>query len=353
MKGAKKRKTQKKSADHKKTAPPAPESGQDHTHKAARVSDQGAGQPDMRTILENIMNTQKHITAQARKHFGLKRDPFAEIDSIQHFYIGREQRYIFESMIHAAENCGFLAVVGEIGAGKSALFDYLNAYIQMHNSPINVITVFGSLVEFTTRAKRVTPITIADSVIRSLSKERPKSDPEAKSRQAVNLMSRARDDGQTNVIVIDEAHLLHEQTLKALKRFRDTMYGFKRLCGVIMIGQPELQARLEGKYEDDVREVALRCEVANIKPLPICEIDVYLKTKFEYAGVPMARVFDVTAMDALKNHLQIRDKNKKIVNMAYPQIIHNFVSACLNTAMDASYERVDAGLISGIPLYKG
>ncbi|MCP4700742.1 MAG: hypothetical protein GY862_28395, partial [Gammaproteobacteria bacterium] len=81
MKSAKKRKTQKKSAAHKKTALPALKSGLGHTHKAARASDQGSGQPDMRTILENIMNTQKHITAQARQHFGLKRDPFAEIDS--------------------------------------------------------------------------------------------------------------------------------------------------------------------------------------------------------------------------------------------------------------------------------
>ncbi|MCP4702130.1 MAG: AAA family ATPase, partial [Gammaproteobacteria bacterium] len=264
------------------------------------------------------MNTQKHITAQARKHFELKRDPFAEIDSIQHFYIGREQRYIFESMIHAAENCGFLAVVGEIGAGKSALFDYLNAYIQLHNSPINVITVFGTLLENTTRTKRVSPATVADAIIRSMSEERPESTPEDKSRQVIRLMSTARDEGQTNVIVVDEAHLLHEQTLKSLKRFRDMMYGLKRLCGVILIGQPELQSRLEGKHGDDLREVALRCEVANIEPLPGREIGEYLKTKFEYAGVPMARVFDVTAMDALKNHLQIRDNNtKKMVNIAY------------------------------------
>ncbi|MCP4698587.1 MAG: hypothetical protein GY862_17310 [Gammaproteobacteria bacterium] len=53
------------------------------------------------------------------------------MDSIDDFFMGVEQKYIFESMLFAAENCGFLAVIGEAGAGKSLLPDMLSIHVQI------------------------------------------------------------------------------------------------------------------------------------------------------------------------------------------------------------------------------
>ncbi|MCP4698398.1 MAG: AAA family ATPase [Gammaproteobacteria bacterium] len=208
------------------------------------------------------------------------------------------------------------------------------------------ITLQGALVENTARVKRVSPVSVADAVVFSVSGERPDTTPEEKSRQALRLLKQIRDAGKNCVIVADEAHLLHPQVLKAMKRFRDKKNGLRPLTGIILVGQPELQERLEGGFNDDIREVSLRCEIANIQPLKKDDIQRCLAKKFKLAGVPLARVFENSAFPALADKFQIHS-NKVTLNTAYPQDVDNFVAKLLNSAEASSYERVDASLVKG------
>ena len=62
------------------------------------------------------------ISQEALKHFKVFRNPF--IDDIQKdadIYMSDEHRYIEAAMLDAARHGGFLAVIGEVGSGKSVM----------------------------------------------------------------------------------------------------------------------------------------------------------------------------------------------------------------------------------------
>jgi type II secretory pathway predicted ATPase ExeA len=94
--------------------------------------------------------------------------------------------------------------------------------------------------------------------------------------------------------VIDEAHSLPIPTIKHLKRFFELELGFKKLLSIILIGQPELKAKLSERNQD-VREVVQRCEMVELAPLDGGRLDEYLKFKFDRLGKPIGEVIDVTA----------------------------------------------------------
>jgi len=62
------------------------------------------------------------LTPEAKQLFRLPRDPFTdEVQGSEDVFLSADQRYIREAMYQAARHGGFLAVVGECGAGKTTL----------------------------------------------------------------------------------------------------------------------------------------------------------------------------------------------------------------------------------------
>ena len=80
------------------------------------------------------------LSQKAKKHFKLFVDPF--IDDVQKpedVFLSPEQIYIRESMFYVAQHGGFLAVIGESGAGKTTLRRDLIDRIQRENHTITTI----------------------------------------------------------------------------------------------------------------------------------------------------------------------------------------------------------------------
>ena len=73
---------------------------------------------------ENAIEIEREmLSAQARRHFNLFRDPF--VDDVQgpdDLFMSADQRYVREAMFQASKSGGwFIAVVGESGSGKTTL----------------------------------------------------------------------------------------------------------------------------------------------------------------------------------------------------------------------------------------
>lgn len=94
--------------------------------------------------------------------------------------------------------------------------------------------------------------------------------------------------GNKHLLVIEEAHGLPLPTLKHLKRFRELEDGFRKLLGIVLIGQPELRMKLS-ETNPEVREVTQRIELVELQALD-AELENYLNFKFARAG---KRVGDV------------------------------------------------------------
>lgn len=310
--------------------------GQPQHYRAAPITDDEDEQPENREML----------TQEARRHFGLFRDPFQDdVQGADDVYLSADQRYIREAMYAAAKHGGFVAVVGESGAGKTVLRKDLIERINREHQAI--ILIQPQVIDKT----RLNAGMIFEAIIDDVSPGTPvRRGQEAKARQAQKMLTESSRAGNTHVLVIEEAHDLSIPTLKVLKRFWELEDGFKRLLSIILIGQPELKLRLDEHHNYEAREVIRRCEVAELLPLDR-NLEEYLALKLRRVGAEPAKLFTADAFDAIRAVKGPQLRPGGVVAKAsqlYPLVINNLVTRALNAAAALGAPVVDADVVRAL-----
>lgn len=295
-------------------------------------------QPDVEPM-EVVM-----LSVQAKSHFKLFRDPFADdVQSPDDIFLSPDQRYIREAMFATARHGGFLAVVGESGAGKTVLRRDLIDRVQREQHPITVIQ--PRLIDKGTLTAGSICEAIIDDMRPGLSTRRSL---EGKARQVEKLLTESSRAGNSHTLLIEEAHDLSVSTLKYLKRFWELEDGFKKLLSIILIGQPELKNKLDERMNFEAREVIRRCEIAELMPLN-ANLDAYLALKFKRIGNDAAAVFSADAYDAMRARLTRPARNNGgAVSMIYPLIINNLVTKAMNLCAEIGAEKISADVIKSL-----
>jgi type II secretory pathway predicted ATPase ExeA len=283
------------------------------------------------------------LSPAARQHFNLTRHPFVDdVQGPQDVYLSKDQRYIRESMYYAAKHAGLIAIVGESGSGKSTLRRDLVDRIRRDNEPIIVIQPQAI------DKKELSATHICDAIIADLSTEPAKQSLEAKARQIQRILASSAKGGNSHCLVIEEAHDLSIHTLKYLKRFWELEDGFKKLIGIIMIGQPELGDRLDERRNYDARELIRRTEVATLRPLN-GNLEEYIGLKLKRIGVKLDDIFEADAFDAIRNRLtRRRVGTNEVESHLYPLVVHNLIAKCMNAAVDLGLPKVNAQLVARV-----
>ena len=292
---------------------------------------------------ENQLPETEMLSQAARKHFQLFRDPFVDdVQSADDVFLSADQRYIREAMFHTAKNGGFIAVVGESGAGKTTLRRDLIDRIQRDQDQITIIQ--PRIID----KGRLTAGAICDAIIGDVSSQHPRRSLEAKARQIEELLTGSSRAGNSHVLMIEEAHDLTVQTLKYLKRFYELEDGFKKLLSIILVGQPELKNKLDERQNWDAREVIRRCEVAELQPLN-GNLEEYMTMKFKRVGKELADVFDADAFDAIRERLVFRRRGADSgTSMMYPLVVNNAITKALNLAAEIGAPKVNSEIIKEI-----
>lgn len=298
--------------------------------------------------VQDMLLRKQTLSPQAKTAFSLFRDPFT--DDVQEpgdLFMPPATRAVREHLWSTAKFGGFLAIVGESGAGKSTLREDLEERIIRENSPIVVMSPYVlGMEDSDQKGKPLKAASIADAMIRALTPlENPKRTLEAKAAQLHKLLKDSRRGGNSHVLIIEEAHGLHKQTLKHLKRFFELKDGMKPLISIILIGQTELKTKLS-ESSPDVREVVQRCELVELPPLD-SQLEGYLRFKFERVGAQLDNVFDKDAVEAIRGRLIFTrsTKTRETVSLMYPLMINNLVTAALNQAAALGFPTVSADLI--------
>jgi type II secretory pathway predicted ATPase ExeA len=283
------------------------------------------------------------LSAAAREHFNIVRHPFVnDIEGPQDVYLSKDQRYIRESMYQAVKHAGFLAVVGESGSGKSTLRRDLVDRLKRENDPI--VLLQPQAID----KQRLTTAHICDAIIADLSTEAPKRSLEAKARQVTRILTDSARSGNSHALMIEEAHDLTVPTLKYLKRFWELEDGFKKLLGVVLVGQPELGDMLDERRNYAAREVIRRCEVARLKPLN-GNLEEYLGVKFKRVGLSLFDIVEKPAFDALRARLtRKRPGSSDVESQLYPLVVQNALTKCMNQAAELGLPKVTAELVGRV-----
>ncbi len=284
------------------------------------------------------------LTHHAKKHFKLFQNPFEDdVQKPEDVFLSAEQRYIRETLFNTAKHGGFLAVIGESGAGKSVLRRDLIDRIQREEHPITVIQPRSF------DKTRLTAGSICEAIIKDVSPEaRVGLSLEARSRNVERMLINSSRGGHNHVLIIEEAHDLHVKTLKYLKRFWEMEDGFKKLLAIILIGQPELGGKLDERQNFEAREVIRRCEVAELEPLN-GDLKAYLELKFKRVGKDVQDILEADAFDAIRERLTLhRRGSNQTLRMHYPLIVNNTLVKCMNLAAEMGAKRINAEIIKGV-----
>jgi len=278
------------------------------------------------------------ISAEAQKHFKIFRNPF--IDDIQadkDIYMSEEHRYIEAAMVDAARHGGFLAVIGEVGSGKSVM---RRKVVEQLRKDGDVLIIFPQIIDKT----RLNASSICDAIIMDISSDKPRIKLEQKTRQCHKLLLERSKQNFRSVLMIEEAHDLSIPTLKYLKRFYEMEDGYRKLLGIVLIGQTELKDIFSEAQHVDMREVIRRVQVAEISGLN-GHIKEYLNLKFKRVGAEIDKVFAPEAITALGKRLTTKDRNNKTISHAFPLLVNNYAAKAMNLAAEMGEGKVSEEII--------
>jgi type II secretory pathway predicted ATPase ExeA len=258
-----------------------------------------------------MLTNRTELERSAQKFFGLKRDPFALFPrDAEEVFTSKELDNILARVEDAARFQGFVAVVGEIGSGKTVLKARLETLAEESDGEIKLIwPSFFSMDE-------VNAGSIVIEILRAFDQRIPNNKMDRK-RAIISLLKKANDDGVNVAIVIDEAHRLNDKVLSALKNFYEMLGAkFRKFIGLILFGQPQLQGRLR---EVQFQEIAERLSVVKMPPISK-HAEGYLSHRLALAGGNVS-LFDARVLDALKRQaktpLQVGNLANQLLCEAY------------------------------------
>ena len=300
---------------------------------------------------EAMLLQNESLTPEARKHFGLPRNPFVDdVQSPDDVYQTPSVRYVRAALMDCAQHHGFLAVVGESGAGKTTLAEDLEERIKAERRDVLIIRPYVLAMEETdSKGKTLKSSAIAEAIARALNPTAIlPSSPQRRFACVHELLKASRNVGRHHLLLIEEAHCLPTATLKHLKRFLELKDGMQRLLGIALIGQPELYKRLNG-HNAELREVVQRCEVIELEPLDI-ELEGYLRHKLGRFGIQYGTVMAPDAADAIRArliHMPRGGRASDARSICHPLVVNNLMCRAMNAAARTGWPQVDAQVIAG------
>ena len=241
-----------------------------------------------------------------RQHFGLPPNPWNNARPTA------DSTRVAALVAAAIQSQEFVSILGARGSGKTWA---VRAALESHT-----VTVVEPL--RLTRDK-LHMGDIETALVRELSDESPRRSGEARSYQVKRILGEFSRT-QPVVLVIDDAHVLHHQTLRALKRLREfTWLNRSPLIGVVLIGQHDKTRGID--------EVRLRSDQLWLEGLTTQEIASAMRGA---AG----KVFDSGAVQAIADSGQA-------ANWLDLQAI---VDACLAAAKARGLARIDSRCVQAV-----
>lgn len=262
------------------------------------------------------------LTLETLAHFGLdeEHDPFQEPEDPEDIFQSNRLIRIERALILAIQRHQIVVVCGPAGSGKSTLLRRL--YGRLGKDKRVRLIAPASL-----DRRRVTHAALSVAIIRDLTgKDTSSLSMEARS----ELLRTTLEEQDRNCIypalIIDEAHLLSNDALLAIKQLWDSHTLFRQL-GIILIGQELLKARL--RTDPAIKELTGRTQIIDLPPMGVDTAE-YLRWRFARVGANADTIFDAGAYEALA----VRGEHALWIN--------NLASNALRYAHGVGDERVSA-----------
>jgi type II secretory pathway predicted ATPase ExeA/septal ring-binding cell division protein DamX len=225
------------------------------------------------------------------EHFGLSETPFRITPHTDFFFDGADRGATLEALIYAVlHDEGIVKVSGEVGSGKTMLCRVL-----MERLPKEVETIYLATPSL---AKDEIIQAIGDDLKLAFSQERRTVALRELQERLIELYGK----GRRVVVLIDEAHVMPEDTLEQVRLLSNLESNRHKLLQIVLFGQPELDATLA---KTELRQLRDRITHSfRMRPLSAAEAAKYISFRMRAAGYRGPDVFlpGATALIARASH---------------------------------------------------
>lgn len=299
-----------------------------------------------------MLLAKQSLTPQAKKLFGLFDNPFTnEVRAVEELFLNSDINYVRQALYQTAKHGGFIAISGESGSGKSTLRRDLLDRIRREKLPILIIEPYVIATEDNDiKGKTLKSSHIAEAIINTVSagQEKPRISAEGRFRQVHTILKNSSEAGYSHLLVIEEAHSLPIATLKQLKRFFELEDGYKKLIGIVLIGQPELANKLSER-NPAVREVVQRCESVTLEPLTNTSLVEYLQHRVKSVDKKLDSIITEDGIQAIVDRLtHINSAGKTTRSLLYPLAIGNLITSSMNLAAEIGEDVITRDIVMGV-----
>ena len=225
------------------------------------------------------------------EHFGLSETPFRITPHTDFFFDGADRGATLEALIYAIlHDEGIVKVSGEVGSGKTMLCRVL-----MERLPKEVETIYLATPSL---ARDEILHAIGDDLKLAFSQDRRTVALRELQEHLISLYGA----GRRVVILIDEAHVMPEDTLEQVRLLSNLESNRHKLLQIVLFGQPELDATLA---KNELRQLRDRITHSfRMRPLSPAEVAKYISFRMRAAGYRGPDVFlpGAIAMIARASH---------------------------------------------------
>ena len=224
---------------------------------------------------------------KALERYGLDHEPFVdEFRGPADFYWSAESLMMRNRIIDAADGNLFIGFSAPVGWGKTGCWRVTRGLMEKSEG-ITYCPIDLKIVDKT----KIEPNSLHHAILLKVTGSSRASGTNVDVSEAQErALIEATDRNVRHIFVVDEAHLVPNATLKALKNIHETWAGYRRCIGIVLLGQPQLMARMQ---HPDVLEVRKRCDIHQLQPLSILpteeepegEVRGYLRHKLDRAAV--------------------------------------------------------------------
>jgi len=257
--------------------------------------------------------------------FGFNEKPFDVTPDPRFLFLTPGHREALASLIYGIhERRGFIAIVGEVGTGKTTLLNSVLRQIEKEVE-LRVGVIFNTDLDFNS----MLAMALVDLKIAKPGERLSKANLLHRLNEfAIRQLSR----GGNVVLMVDEAQNLDVATLEQIRLLSNFETPTRKLLQILLVGQPELKARLNLPELRQLKQrVGLRCQ---IPPLTLEETRAYVRTRLRIAGGRDLGLFADSAVDRISAY-----------SGGTPRLINTVCDHCLLFGYADQKRRIDRHIV--------
>ena len=217
-------------------------------------------------------------------HYGFSEEPFEITPDPNFLYMSPGHEEVLTSIIYGIQSRrGIMAIVGEVGTGKTTL---LNTALEWLSEKTKVAYVINFDVDFDDLLNMALVnlgLMRADQTLTKI---------EALQRLKDFALKQLSDSGNV-ALIVDEAQNLNQKAMENLRLLSNLETPKHKLVQIVLSGQPELEIKLA---RPELRQLTERISIRrHIDPLKEKETYAYIKHRLEVAGYKGPMLFSPEA----------------------------------------------------------